>query len=292
MRRPDLTEFLLLLMALVWAVNFIVVKAALAQLAPLAFNGVRFPLAAAAMGAIALRGPAPRLTGADVTRLVALGLLGNFVYQVCFIEGLARTRAGNASIILAGVPVFTAVLSQFLGTERHGLRSAIALALAAGGVALLVIGGADEVGFRGTLVGDALILAATACWAAFTVGLRPLVARHGAIRTTAWTMAAGALPLLAVSSPAIGETEWGRLPLWTFVAIVFSALGALVLAYLIWARGVRLIGATRTAVFSYLTPVLTVLIAWPLLSEVPRPAQVLGAACIFLGVGLSIGKTS
>jgi len=290
-RRPDLTELLLLLMALVWAVNFIVVKGALAHLAPLAFNGVRFPLAAAAMAAIALRGPAAKLDGADFARLVALGLLGNFVYQICFIEGLARTRAGNASIILAGVPVFTAVLSQFLGTERHGWRSAAALALAGGGVTLLVVGGADDVGFHGTLAGDALILTATACWAGFTVGLRPLVARHGAIRTTAWTMAAGALPLLAVGGPAIVETEWGQAPRWTFAAIVFSALGALVLAYLIWARGVRLIGATRTAIFSYLTPVLTVLIAWPLLGEVPRPGQALGAVCIFVGVGLSAGRT-
>lgn len=292
MRRPDLTEWLLLLMALIWAVNFIVVKGALSLLAPLAFNGVRFPLAAIAMVAIALRGPSRRPARTDVVRLVVLGLLGNFIYQICFIEGLARTRAGNASIILAAVPVFTAAISQILGTERHGWRSAAALALAAGGVALLVVGGNADVGFRGTVVGDALILTATACWATFTVGIRPLVTRYGAIRTTAWTMVVGALPLFAVGAPAILETAWGEIPPWALAVVVFSALGALVLAYLIWARGVRLIGATRTAVFSYLTPVLTVLIAWPVLGEVPRPAQALGAACIFVGVGISAGTAS
>jgi drug/metabolite transporter (DMT)-like permease len=278
-------------MAAVWAVNFIVVKLALAHLSPLAFNGIRFPLAAAAMAVIALRNPPLRLSRADIVRLIGLGLLGNFAYQVCFIEGIARTRAGNAAILLAGVPVFTAVLSQMLGTERHGGRSATALALASLGVAILVIGGAEELALRGTLLGDLLVLTGTACWAAFTVGIRPLVARLGAVRTTAWTMVSGALPLLGAATPSVLDTPWTHVPLWTFAAIAFSALGALVFAYLIWARGVRLIGATRTAVFSYLTPVLTVLIAWPWLGEVPSPAQGVGAACIFVGVGLALGKT-
>jgi drug/metabolite transporter (DMT)-like permease len=59
-----------------------------------------------------------------------------------------------------------------------------------------------------------------------------------------------------------------------------------VLAYLIWYRGVSRLGSTRTAFYSNLTPIVTLLTAWPLLREVPTPWQIGGAAGIFAALGL------
>jgi drug/metabolite transporter (DMT)-like permease len=69
--------------------------------------------------------------------------------------------------------------------------------------------------------------------------------------------------------------------------MLFSGLGALVIAYLLWYRGVRLIGPTRTAMYSNLQPIFAVLVAWAVLGELPTVWQGVGAASIMSGLVLA-----
>ncbi|HEU0053650.1 MAG TPA: DMT family transporter, partial [Longimicrobium sp.] len=92
------TETALSVMVLVWGVNFAVVKGALAAFQPLAFNALRFAIASAFVFAVLTARRQPLLPERkDAVRILLLGLLGNLVYQMCFILGLARTRAGTAA---------------------------------------------------------------------------------------------------------------------------------------------------------------------------------------------------
>jgi drug/metabolite transporter (DMT)-like permease len=72
-------------------------------------------------------------------------------------------------------------------------------------------------------------------------------------------------------------------------AIVFSGLGALVIAYLCWYRGVRVLGPTRTSMYGNLQPVVALIFAWALLHEVPTLMQGMGAASIITGLLLTRG---
>ena len=98
----------LVLLTLIWGVNFAVIKVALDTFEPLAFNALRFPIAAFVLW-IGLRsqGPVPLPPREDLPRLILLGFLGNVVYQIFFIIGIDLTLAGNASLMLATVPVWT-----------------------------------------------------------------------------------------------------------------------------------------------------------------------------------------
>ena len=117
-------QFALSLMVAIWAANFSIVKQALEHIGPLAFNALRFPFAAlVVVAALRLRGRLPLPRPGGRLRVVLLGLLGNVVYQGFFIHGLALTRAGTASVILAGTPVITALLSAAVGHERIDRRS-------------------------------------------------------------------------------------------------------------------------------------------------------------------------
>jgi hypothetical protein len=99
----------------IWGVNFVVVKAAVAQFLPLGFTALRFVFAATMLtAAAALAGLSFRVSRADLGRLALLGLVGNILYQPMFVIGLAHTTAGNSSIILASAPVIVAVESHFL----------------------------------------------------------------------------------------------------------------------------------------------------------------------------------
>jgi drug/metabolite transporter (DMT)-like permease len=284
-----LTDLLLVLMAFIWGVNIAVVKYGTLHLAPLAYNGVRVAIAALALLAIAAamrdKWPARR----DVIALLLLGVLGNGLYQLLFIQGIAHTRAGNAALVLAATPAFVALFGWMRGIERIRPRGMVGIAISILGIGLVVAGTAPLGAGVSTMFGDLLVLAGCFCWAAFTVLLKPYTARVNAVQVAGITMSGGVIPLLVISAPAIAATAWTQVPLMTWGAIVFSGIGALVIAYLCWYRGVRVLGPTRTSMYGNLQPIVALLFAWVILHEVPTVMQGMGAASIITGLIMTRG---
>ena len=283
----SLTDLLLLCTSAIWGVNYIVVKYGTEVLRPLAYNGARVALAAVVLGALAVARYRERVARRDVFALLALGVLGNCLYQLFFAEGVARTRAGNAALVLAAVPVFIAGIGRMLGVERVGARGIGGIVLSMIGIALVVFGGTGDATQESTLLGNLLVLAGAICWSLFTVLLKPYTHRVSLPNISALTMVGGSVPLALVSAPAIVATDWRAVAPLTWAAIVYSGIGALVLAYLFWYRGVRALGPTRTAMYSNLQPVIALLVAWAVLREVPTLWQGVGAGTIIAGVILT-----
>ncbi|HSJ05311.1 MAG TPA: DMT family transporter [Longimicrobiales bacterium] len=278
---------LLLVMVVIWGVNFPIAKAALAELSPLAFNALRFPLAAATvLVALQYRSGFRLPERDDRLRILGLGILGNLVYQQFFIFGLDNTRAGNASILLAGTPILTALLSAAAGHERVTARVWAGVVATFFGIALVVLLGGGHADGGATLLGDALMVAASLAWAFYTVGSRDLVARYGAIQFTAWTLCIGAAALFFMGLPSVLRTDLGAISAAAWVGVVYAGALSIGVAYLIWYYGVERIGNTRTATYSNLVPVVALAAAWLRLGEVPLPGQVLGAAVIIGGITL------
>lgn len=281
------TDVLLLGMVLVWGVNYIVIKAAMREITPLAFNALRFAIAGPTLVLIAWARKSPLPSRADLLLLAVLGLVGNSIYQFGFIEGVARTRAGNAALILAAVPVQTAVLSHLRGHEMLRARDMLGLLVSIAGIATIILGSGSDVSFGGTIEGDALVFGSTVCWTAYIVLCKPATDRYGALTVTAWTMGLGAIPIILIGVPALRALPWRSVPAAAFAGTAASALGALVFAYIIWFRGVRRIGPARTSFYSNFTPVVVMLTAWPLLGETPTMWQIGGAIGIFAGLWLT-----
>lgn len=281
-----LTDVSLFLMAAIWGVNFVVVKYATGVLPLLPFNAVRVTMAALILLLIASLGRTPWPDRRTIMMLLGLGVLGNGIYQMLFINGIARTRAGDASLLIAATPAFIALLGRARGTERIGSRGWIGILMSIAGIAL-VSGAAALVQTNSALVGDALILAAALCWAFYTVLLKPYMHGVDGVKLSAITMAGGAMSLMLYGWPEVIGTNWGAAPASAYFALVYSGLGGLVVAYLFWYRGVRLIGPTRTAMYSNLQPIFAVAVAWMVLGEIPTAWQGIGAASIMSGLLLT-----
>ena len=115
------TDLALIVLSVIWGVNFSVIKIALREFDPLAFNGIRFVLASLTLFVfLRLSGPVPFPARRHWGRVVFLGLLANVVYQLLFIYGVDRTLAGNAGLVLATTPVWTLILASVSGQEHHG----------------------------------------------------------------------------------------------------------------------------------------------------------------------------
>jgi drug/metabolite transporter (DMT)-like permease len=283
----SLTDFLLLCMALIWGLNFIVVKFATGVFAPLAFTSMRVMLAVVVLWAIFLVRRLPLPGRRDILIMLALGVLGNGLYQILWVEGIARTRASDAALLVAASPAFIEVLGWLRGSDRAGLRGMSGIALSLLGIGLVVTGAANAAAGKSTFAGNAFILGSVLCWSVYSVYLRPITTRVDGLTLSAVTMTGGIVPLLIVGAPSIASTNWGAVPSLGWAAVAYSGLLALVVAYLFWYRGVRVLGPTRAAMYSNLQPLVAMLAAWPLLGEAPRALQLMGALCIVGGLLLT-----
>jgi drug/metabolite transporter (DMT)-like permease len=286
-RPVSLSDVALLTVIVIWGTNYTVVKEALDAFPPLAFMALRFALASGAMALVlhTREGfkPLPRPT---LLKLVGLGLVGNTLYQCCFILGLAHTTAANGGMLTAATPVMVALLGAMLGVDKLSRPLAMGLGLAIPGMLLIVSARGPELA-ASTRLGDLLILGSSLCWALYTVGIRSLGAELSALRITALTMLTGAPGVVLLGLPAVADLELGRIGPGAWFGLVYSALVPLVLAYVVWSRSVQAVGSSRTAIYNSGTPVVAALTAWLVRGEQPTWMQALGVALVITGVLVS-----
>ncbi len=116
--RFGITDLLMLLAILFWAVNFSIVKIALREFSPHAFNGPRFTLASLLLlGILWRREGSLRVERKDLAVLAGLGIVGNTVYQALFINGIDRTTASATSLVMTMTPIFIALMSAIIIRE-------------------------------------------------------------------------------------------------------------------------------------------------------------------------------
>ena len=291
-------------MTFIWGTNFSVVKPAFREIDPQAFNAVRMILASVVF--LAIMKIMPRFTSSDVfstpapiTRrdwmaIAALGVVGHFFYQYFFIGGLALTSVANSSLLLAATPVLIAILSAALGFDRLAPLHWLGFAMSLSGIYIIVAFTGQGFSLGSTsLRGDVMMFGGVTCWAIYTLGSRPLMERHSPVGVTGLSMAIGTLLYVPVMWPKVMSADWPALSARTWVALVYSALFALCVAYTIWYVAVREIGSARTSVYSNVVPIVAMLTAVVFLGEKLTAARLFGAASVLVGVALTrVGKTA
>ena len=160
--------------------------------------------------------------------------------------------------------------------------------LAAGGTALIVLGSGQIVDLQSdSLSGTLLVLCAAMSWAVYTVLSRPLLRQYSSLKVTGLSMLSGTPGLLLAAIPQWGAQNWAAVPWQSWLGMAYSAALALGFAYVIWNTGVKIVGGTRTAIYSNLQPVAAMLISWMWIGETIGGVQIAGAAVILVGVYLT-----
>jgi drug/metabolite transporter (DMT)-like permease len=268
--------------AMLWGANFNLSKHVLADMNALVAAAARFDIAALVMLALAsFRGSlAPLLR--HVRAYATLGVVGIAGFNVLFFLGMQQTSAVNGALIMALNPLLTAVLAYFMTGGRPNSRQLIAFPVGVVGVAIVVLGGGASLRLA---PGDALMLAANLCWAAYNVLVGRMLPRGvDGVANTTGVMLTGALTLtlVAVVAGAPVSVPHGE----AAGALAAMALGGTVLAYLFWNAGIARFGAVRTAQFLNLVPVTTMTIA-AIEGQMPTLAQLGGGLLVIVAVRLA-----
>jgi drug/metabolite transporter (DMT)-like permease len=291
---------ILIVMVLIWGVNYSVIKRAFAEIPPQPYNAIRMVIAtlvffaAMAWASHAARAGKPvsrifhttaKPTAADKWQLVLLGIVGQFLYQICFVGGVNETSVSNSALIIGATPVVIAIASAAMGRERITKLHWFGAATSALGIYLVVGHGADFGGSH--LRGDLLVMASVLCWAVYSMGAAALIERHSPLYVTGMTFAIGAVPYCLYALPALVRIDWLGLSPYVYVSVVLSALLALCLAYLIWYTAIQAIGVARTSLYSNLVPIAAMAVAALWLNEPITSIKVAGAAAVLTGLWLT-----
>ncbi len=245
-------------------------------------------------GAVALaiaagcRLPLPR-RGRDRVLLLVAGLASFAVWPMLLSLGLGATTAGHAALIMALIPVFTGLIAAaFEGrAPRGGWWLGAALALA-GTALLLAARGADAESPRAaSLAGDLVVLSgAAACALGYVAGGR--VSRAiGTWATTFWGLGAAAPFLLPVFLALAGGTDWRAVGTEGWLAVGYLAVMSSLVGYAAWFWALGRGGIARIGAWQFAQPVLTLVIAVPMLGEVPTVLLVASAALILVGTTIA-----
>lgn len=235
--------------------------------------------------AIAWRRGVLRLERRDVPFLVLCALLGNVLNQELFIHGLARTTATNAVVIGSTIPVFTAIAVLALGREPVRLRRLVGIAVAFGGVAVLV-GAEDLSGSSEHLTGSVMILINALAYGTYLAIVRPLAERYDPIALLAFMFLAG-IPMVAplgIHAIAVDAhpPTGSDLAFFAFL-IAVPTVGAYSLVQI----GLRRAEASLVAVYIYCQPVIAAAGAALLLGEEVSLRLVICGAIVLAGVWLA-----
>ncbi len=239
---------------------------------------LRFGIAALAMAHWVRRRPgeAP-LSGHDRKLLFWESFLGNFLFSICMLYGVALTSALAAGVTMAAIPAAVALLSRLFLGERIRPRVAAAIACAALGIAWLAlarqappagqVAGADEAAQATSLLGYALLLVAVLCEASYVVIGKRLTGNVPPRRISALINLWGLALVTPFGVWQALRFDFGAVHAGSWLLLIFYAIAASVVTVWLWMQGLRHVPSSRAGVFTVLLPVSAALVGVVVLGE-------------------------
>jgi drug/metabolite transporter (DMT)-like permease len=273
---------------LLWSGNWIVARAVRDDISPGLATAGRLVIVAAILLPFAWRGLAaklPAFSRRDWRILWLLGFSGGGLHLSLQWLGLHYTTATSATLYLSTAPIFILLLAAPLLGERIATRQWLGVGVSFAGVVMI--------GMQGRLlqptfnVGDLCALASMAMWGSYTVFLRM---RHDTLDTVEYLAMVCLLGLVFMTPWVVVEYFIGmqlRLTPAGAAAVLYSAIGSLLLAYAGWSYVVRRMGAARAGVTMHLMPAIAVGLAALFLGERPYWYHFAGVGLILAGVALA-----
>ncbi|WP_422445492.1 DMT family transporter [Thermoanaerobacterium sp. DL9XJH110] len=281
----------LLAVAFFWGTSFAVSKEALRELSPMGLAVLRFSLASIIFFALLkthYRGNV--IEKRDRPMLWFLGILGVSSYFYVQYTGLKLTTTVNTAIIIAISPIFTALISSLVfHQERLTPDKILGALIAFAGIFTIFTGRGDMSLGRDTLAGDLLILSNAVAWALFTVLGKSLVDKYDPFVVTAHINIYGTLTMLPLAFAPSFINSFKSMHISTWASALYLAVTCSAFGYFMWYRGVKTLGASRTAVFNYINPLFAVTIGILFLNEPANLRTLLGGAAVLFGVYVASG---
>lgn len=280
---------LLLMAALAWGGMFAVVKSALPHVDAYYLTLIRYGTASLVLIVLlaALEGRRALRYEGQVWVAWLYGSFGFAGFSLFAFVGLASTRPEHAAVIMALMPLLTALVNWVWRGVRPANFTLFSVALAFAGVFLVVSKGHPQTILAGgAMTGDVLILLGALSWVIYTLG----AARFpdwSALRYTALScvLGAGTILLITLLATALGHAHGPAMDALalTLPHFVYIIIAASVIAVLAWNAGIRQLGALNGVLFINLVPITAFVIGLAQGAQFAA-AEILGATLVMMAL--------
>ncbi|HLV99586.1 MAG TPA: DMT family transporter [Ktedonobacterales bacterium] len=299
--RKHSVDLALSLTVLTWGVSPSLFKFALEEMDPFAFTYVRF-LFITALAVFILwlrgrrRGHTRRVERRDVLPLIISGLSGYSIYQLFYIVGLNLTTVFGSALLVATVPLFSAILLALFRTERVSLLQWLGILLAFVGVALFLFAAGGQTQHAGAdshvtpstmIIGDVLSLGAALSFALYGITNKKLGARYSPAELMCYTLIIGTLALSPIGVPALFHQNWALVTWRAWAVMGYAVVFPIYISYTIWNWAIMQRGVGYVTLYNYLTPILGGIGSFLILGEQFSAGQLVGAAVVLSGLLLA-----
>jgi drug/metabolite transporter (DMT)-like permease len=275
-----------LLAMLLYAGQFVVTRWSLQRTLVLwDVAALRFAVAGVLLFPVLVRYGLRDAAGIGWWRANILGITVGMPYTLVLFAGLSFAPASHGAVIIAGgTPIVIAVLVWVWFGERPSAVNGVGFAVIVLGLVLVSWPALAQGTDRRVWIGDALFVFGTVLWGTFTALARRWQVDPLRGASVVWVLALAYVPFYLVFT---GD----RLLVAPRAEVVFQAVyqgvGVAVLALLLYTRAIRMLGASAASLLMPLIPVFAVLLAVPILGEVPQPVQGIGIAAVSGGIVLA-----
>jgi drug/metabolite transporter (DMT)-like permease len=278
----------LLFVVLAWGINFSVVQIAYEKpLSPPVVAVIRWVGTVLVM-ALVMRLAAQnwKMSRADWLRAILAGFIGNGVYMILFLEGMARVTAAQGAIALATAPIFTAFLAILVGQDKFRWWLAIGSAVAFTGVALATMGVGDPSAEPVNGLGVLIVVVSAVVWAFSIVIMKPLLNTHHPIKVMSTSLLGAGAALVPYGIGSAIALDWGGVSARGWGALAYLILIAGAAAFVAYYKALQDIGPSRTTMVQYLVPPVAAIASWAIQGKPIHAIQIAGLALALGGLWL------
>ncbi len=218
----------------------------------------------------------------DIPKFFISGLFGFFLYLVFFNTGLQSLTSATSSIIIATTPIMTSIVSTFLYQEKIKWLGWIAIFIEFIGIIVLSLwNGIFSLNF-----GILWTLCAAAVFCIYNLYQRKLSALgYQPNEIVTYSMICGTILLLFFLPKGI--SEFVTAPSMQMFVILSLGIFSSAIAYILWGKALAIAEKTSDVTnFMFLTPLLSTILGFLLLKEIPSMGTFIGGTMILIGMVL------
>ncbi|HCU08777.1 MAG TPA: EamA family transporter [Clostridiales bacterium] len=268
-----------LITVIFWSLSYVLTRLALEYFSPFSIGFLRYFFASLALVIVAVSTKMKLPHKSDLVWFIAAGALGFFLYMITFNMGLTTVTASTSSVVIATVPVMTALFALFFYKETLRSFQWIAILIEFIGVVVLTLmNGAFSIN-----IGLFWLFGAALSLSLYNLVQRKLTKAYTALQASTFSIFFGTLMLTLFLPGTLREMP--SAPVMPYIHIAIMGICSSAAAYVAWAKAFSKAKQTsQVSNYMFLTPFLTTLLGFLMAGEVPDRATVLGGGIILLGV--------
>jgi drug/metabolite transporter (DMT)-like permease len=206
-------------------------------------------------------------------------MIGIALYMFVFNSAQKRITAATGAFLIGSAPVFTSIFSAMFLKERINIMTLLGIGISFCGIAIICFSEKNGVSFD---IGVIIMLIAAMLISLYNILVKKITKKYTSLEVTTYAFISGTFFLLVFTPSLLNEMK--HIPFTIHLTVIYLGLFPAAIAYVLWGFSLSKGNTTQVASFMYVTPLLTIVMGWFWIREIPSGFSILGGLIIIAGV--------